>query len=627
MKRILIYSIPAIFAGLVISITVQAQVASPNYFKSVNGNIVPINPSSTIGSSTVNGAFKNLTVSGTCTGCGGGSSSSSPSNFTVRGTNTSTITGDGSASFIPNLNTYHSFPNTTQLAAGFPCGAFIDTDAAKCLQDIYTADNGIASTTVVNGPFSNYSTINIVDANVAGHYIDFRGQGGNGTVWTYTASTTPSGTGIFTLNDCVSNSKAQVTQLENLSIMGTTATTTNGGVTGVYAGATSTGAGGNGGCATKINDLNIGTLAYGLVTATDTYWFSDSDLNIFNTFRCLWQKTGGNSGESIQHDNLHCNNPASLLINGLATSSKQVYLDTNSSPSTLFNSPAFDSDQYYQEPGNYVTIVSPHLEDSQNNIGSYERVYVSGTAQFGNLTVYGGNSTEDQTSTLAGGPINDIFNCGGVCSVNGMQALRNGNATTTTNFMVNSAGNSTAWETVQNVINGNSNTAFTNLLNGFIGTPNNGSSMTSLDNSWPMGIVYTTANQALFQDGGGTIGNFNPTGWNFGSGAPATTTVYVTGSFGGNANIQSSNQTLTATSAHIQISTNAGAVTSTLPTIASSQGEEFEFYNRGTTAWMITATSSDKMSLAGVNTGSTSSIPAGGTLELYNDGSFWDKMR
>jgi hypothetical protein len=73
MNKILKYTIPAILVGTVIAVVAQAQVASPNFWKKVGSNLYPVTVSSTvIGSSTYSGAFKNVTVSGTCTGCGGG---------------------------------------------------------------------------------------------------------------------------------------------------------------------------------------------------------------------------------------------------------------------------------------------------------------------------------------------------------------------------------------------------------------------------------------------------------------------------------------------------------------------------------------------------------------------------
>ena len=73
MNKILKYTIPAILVGLAVAIAAQAQVATPNFWRKVGNNLYPVTVSSTvIGSSTYSGAFNNLNVSGTCTGCGAG---------------------------------------------------------------------------------------------------------------------------------------------------------------------------------------------------------------------------------------------------------------------------------------------------------------------------------------------------------------------------------------------------------------------------------------------------------------------------------------------------------------------------------------------------------------------------
>lgn len=89
MRKILT-SIAGVFVGL--AIVASAQVAPANIFKYVGTSIVPVNASSTIGTSTkavAGGYFTNLTVNGTCTGCAGVTSNS-----------TTTIAGVVSKSFI-----------------------------------------------------------------------------------------------------------------------------------------------------------------------------------------------------------------------------------------------------------------------------------------------------------------------------------------------------------------------------------------------------------------------------------------------------------------------------------------------------------------------------------------------
>lgn len=135
-KRSLIISlIPAVIVGIAIWSPANAQVSDPNYWKKVGPNVYPLSSSTIIGSSTINGSFKNLNVSGTCTGCGAGGVSTSSANswtgqqtyiggvgspFRVNGIATTTITGDGTTSTFGgplvgiSLNTVWNVENTSQ---------------------------------------------------------------------------------------------------------------------------------------------------------------------------------------------------------------------------------------------------------------------------------------------------------------------------------------------------------------------------------------------------------------------------------------------------------------------------------------------------------------------------------
>jgi hypothetical protein len=512
------------------------------------------NPTASVGTSAVNGvstssmrsdAAPPINQAGTYSFSALGNTTST-GNITAGSLSISGSTYLNGTLFCVNVNGYHCLPSAAQLAAGATCGNSSGvTDPETCLADYYTADAGVVSTTAVQFQPGSYSTANQFLAGTSGHYISFQGITGNGTIWNFTAAT---GT-AFTIDDCVSNSKYQALQMRGLTIQGSTATTTNGGTTGILAGKT------NGACATKVEDMNIGNFTYDLITATGTYWFTGANLNLYNAQRCLWQQTAGNAGENMEWDNIKCSNPATLAMGGIASTSQEILLDTNSSPDTHFVSPSFDEAEYYQNPGNYVTMSAPYSEDSQASIGGMpDRFYVSTTAAFSTLTVNGGDSWEDQTSTASGGPIPTIFNCGSVCSISGMAANRQGSATTTQNFITNAAGPTTAWENVKNITNGTSNSAFTTLINGFISTPNNGEDVTSIDNSWPMGYVITGTNQIQFQDGGSTQMYVSPGGIGFQGGFPTvscaaggSSVVAHSDNNGGSINNTSSTQSCTVT--------------------------------------------------------------------------------
>jgi hypothetical protein len=75
-KKIVLSILSAFLGSIIVSMAANAQVASPNFWKNVGNDLYPVTASSTmIGSSTYSGAFNNLTISGNCTGCGSGASS------------------------------------------------------------------------------------------------------------------------------------------------------------------------------------------------------------------------------------------------------------------------------------------------------------------------------------------------------------------------------------------------------------------------------------------------------------------------------------------------------------------------------------------------------------------------
>lgn len=99
MKHFLKFTIPAIFAGLVIAGAAHAQVASPNFWRTnvPSSTITPINASLQVPCANIVG------------GCGGGgvatgSVATLGSPLTIGGSQSSSITGNGTASLVPNLD-------------------------------------------------------------------------------------------------------------------------------------------------------------------------------------------------------------------------------------------------------------------------------------------------------------------------------------------------------------------------------------------------------------------------------------------------------------------------------------------------------------------------------------------
>lgn len=126
MKKLLKYAIAAAIVAPYLFVVAFAQVSSPSFFVKNGSNVYPINPTSTtLGSSSVSAAFKNVTISGTCTGCGGSSTSTvsvpaSSTQFTIPYWTSSTkqLAASSSLTFSTASSTYGYLAlNTSTFAA------------------------------------------------------------------------------------------------------------------------------------------------------------------------------------------------------------------------------------------------------------------------------------------------------------------------------------------------------------------------------------------------------------------------------------------------------------------------------------------------------------------------------
>ena len=71
-EKLFKYLILAFIVGSALMGVAHAQVSNPSVVKKVGNNIVPVASGTTLGSSSVNGAFHNISISGTCAGAGCG---------------------------------------------------------------------------------------------------------------------------------------------------------------------------------------------------------------------------------------------------------------------------------------------------------------------------------------------------------------------------------------------------------------------------------------------------------------------------------------------------------------------------------------------------------------------------
>jgi hypothetical protein len=117
---------PAIALFIALTGIARAQVFTPSYWLKIGSNLYPIGnvASTTIGTSTANGAFNNLTISGTCAGCGVGAGSttingvSGPFTFSFVATSSPSSITTSSTNIFLNLLQYTSSSDITVSTTG-----------------------------------------------------------------------------------------------------------------------------------------------------------------------------------------------------------------------------------------------------------------------------------------------------------------------------------------------------------------------------------------------------------------------------------------------------------------------------------------------------------------------------
>ena len=198
MKKLLEFLIPAILLATMFAGIAYAQVFTPSYWVKIGNNLYPINvASTTIGTSTANGAFNNITISGTCTGCGtGGASTSSantwsqPQSFngvnnTGNATSTSFSSNSTSSSNLFNINSTFYVPSN--FATAGCAGSSTATTLQGCVQVITNYASGIASGTTIwitnNVPAANWT--GSINLNTNGFPVQINCIGGTvlGVAW------------------------------------------------------------------------------------------------------------------------------------------------------------------------------------------------------------------------------------------------------------------------------------------------------------------------------------------------------------------------------------------------------------------------------------------------------------
>lgn len=539
------------------------------------------------------------------------------------------IVATTSPSTIPNISTYKYFPTPTALAAGAWCGTSTGvTDPQLCIAAMYTQDAGTASTTAIILPGGTYTTANTSTFSVTGHLVYIQGQPGGGTVWHYTGSSGAA----FTIDNCVSNNKRQMTQMIHMVITGDT-TATSSATEGIRAG------GSNGACGTVLDDITISGFAYDLHTTSNTYLFTVQNYMFVNAFQAIWQGAPSNSGEQMRYLNGVTANPAAN-----ASATAYVFLDISSTASTIFSGDSFDCGGVQIAANNLdVSFYNPHFENACAGQAGYTYLDVLSSTQTV-VNVFGGTAVQNRTSTAETPGLGAFyFNCGATCNSYGVNFWRNGSATTTVLGWGNTNSATNAKITVCN--SNLATTPFTVAVvrgGGVVLLQNNGC-LYGFGGNFLQGYNINPGNNQMTWYGGASGPDLTISGNLGGAGTgvancfagnaatcTGTSTVDIQGSFGGRTVIFSATTTASgllegAQGALTYVFNGGASTTFTLPLLSSSTGRIINVVNRGTAPFTMVASSTDFVAV-GDASATTYTVTRGQSLTLQDDTVRWSML-
>lgn len=444
----------------------------------------------------------------------------------IGGVATSTITGDNTASYIPNFNAVKTVPTNYATAGCF--GSSTTTDLGACINLAYSqAASGTKiavpnltqdvqySTAIVFGTNAKFVTLSCI----AGQRLFYNGTG--------TAITFNQGEGD-------PNSSAHIPHLgaENCIFEGATSSATTATTTGIQIGTLTSTGGESQLILNNVGAFNFGT---GFVTASNTYMLALYNPSARGNVRNFQVNTAHNSGESIK---IYAGN---FVDPGNSSSSKCFYMNTSGAASLEVYGGSFDDCQIYLESGNLaVDLFGVHFENPfYTNYHGYDYIFATSSATT-MVRVYGGIMMNDATSTGDSPPV-AFINSATPVFASGVSVTRNTGATTTPAFLDTSVNAANLYGTVCNLIM-NGTTPVLNIIrtNG-LGALSAGASVVlsgcvnTAANSWQNGMIGDINNNVNFFNGGGVGMNFNA-----GAGA-GLQTLHVGGSSVASGTIQASN--------------------------------------------------------------------------------------
>lgn len=379
--------------------TVQTLTGTPN-------QIIVSNPTGTVTLSAANPFTVNQTTIGSTT--------------VVGGTATSTITGDGTASYIPNLATVLTVPSNFSTAGC--AGNASNTDFGLCVNALYNSVSSTASSVIIMVPAMSVASTSWTTAINFNHlneypFLSCAPAGGTTLQWGGTGTTT-----AITYN--AGDNLREGYGFDGCRFAGVN--TVNASTTGLSIGGSQ---GAAGFVATNFQISNFGT---NVEIGSNTFVASFKNGMIGNaTTSDVLYDASSNAGENIQFDHVDFyggNNGSGGVLNC-------VNLSTGFS-SFMFINPSFDECQLATQGAGtgVVTIVSPHIEDSAVSTGGSSYQFINNSSTGGvAVNISGGLVIRDATSGVPG----QMFLNSGYMNLSNMIFSLNTNATSTQRLVSN----------------------------------------------------------------------------------------------------------------------------------------------------------------------------------------------
>ena len=579
--------------------------------------------------------------------------------ISVRGTATTTITGDGSASTILNLNKVLYVPSdfATNGCAGSVSNNTLDT----CVNALYSSVSSTASSAVPQGvtiwitnsvPTSSWT--NSINFNINGLVPSLKCT--PGVTLKYGGAANATSAVIFNYgnptNHIVSDDSGCTYMGQNTLIAAAqtnTATTTGiffgGTVTNVGAGsgATSSNAGSPG---LNFHDNNVNGFGTDIEIGANAYM-----LNIQNN--SIGGGNGGRAGRgSLIHINVANNSGErnvftgnNLIDPGNSSATNAIYISDGGTASNFFSFNSIDDAMTYVGSSDGQTVFSNnHFENAAyNTYGPYNLIYATSSVAtqvtfIGNEIANDSNNATNTFNTLIKHGVN-LYAFG--------NHLNNYNGATVATFSDHSLNNGSESELIcGTAIQGG---ALTTLISNQTYSAAVGAScVSSQANSWPFIAYIDSSNIVHIKNGGGdqmtigstgaiTFSNNNTAGgpYAFFGNITATGTISTSGniktfnSFVNPPTVGAVTSTLSGSSATSQVFTGSVTATSNMPLISATLGQILIYKNRGTANLNISPSSTipDFIWQSAVNASSASyQLTPGSSTAFQNDGTYWDQL-